>query len=431
MKLPILPGNRYRVTIVTRPDRQWPFQLKIYDRLTEQVSREVIRGLTIRQRGRAYERAAERERQLNTGAIGPLAAIPWAEARKAALATIEAETRETTVAGYQWAFDRFERYVESAEGLKKRPGPDCKKLRFVDQVTGPLVQGYVAWRRNGGDGKRVEGSTVNKDLRHLAAIWTYMIRKGLARENPWTNVPKLEAFKRKRVRLTFEQRELLLAKAGNISLKFHAAVSLASDTGPRVEELSHVTWPHIDIASRSWLITREPCGWQPKGNAERIVRFGDDTAHVLEEWRNAQVATVMSKTGVTAEEARIIVSAGRVFGRGRSRKHDPWERDFNNDLRDACKAAGIPTVLCHGLRFTVGYLAKVAGAAPLDIKDLLGHACFTTTQHYIGEDQESGAAAAFEALQRASRQRSIGAKQVPQQKDGAGESACGLSPANP
>jgi hypothetical protein len=62
------------------------------------------------------------------------------------------------------------------------------------------------------------------------------------------------------------------------------------------------------------------------------------------------------------------------------------------------------------LRFTVGYLAKVAGAAPLDIKDLLGHACFTTTQHYIGEDQEGGAAAAFEAMQKASRQRSIGAK---------------------
>ena len=38
---PILPGARYRVTLITRRDgRRWPYQLKIRDRATGRETRE-------------------------------------------------------------------------------------------------------------------------------------------------------------------------------------------------------------------------------------------------------------------------------------------------------------------------------------------------------------------------------------------------------
>jgi len=399
---------RWRVTVITRRDgRRWPYQLKITDRLTRRVIREVVRGATLRQKRRAYERAAERERQLNGLAQEILPApSPWPEAKGRVFEYLGTRLRPESIGTYRRILDLAQAYVAT----KLWGG-----LRFTDDVTGPLAEGYAAWRQaHPRRGQKVEAVTINRDLAHLAAFWGHLVRLGLAAENPWAGASRLKVFRAGRVRLTFAQRRRLLAAAAALPLDLHAAVALAADCGPRIQELAHVTWPHLDLSARTWLVTREPCGWQPKSGRARVLRFGEAAAGLLTDWRPARIAKVIASTdGASSEEVRQVVLAGRVFGRGASPLHDPWERDFTAGLGRACVAASVPVVTCHGLRRTIGRLAKEAGAAPLDIRDLLGHADFRTTEGYIGEGQADGAAAAFEAFSRGAQ----GAKQVPQPPD--------------
>jgi hypothetical protein len=61
----IAVGARYLVSVVCRPKRQWPYNLRIRDRLAGRIVEEVVRGVTIRHRAEAYARAAKRREFLN------------------------------------------------------------------------------------------------------------------------------------------------------------------------------------------------------------------------------------------------------------------------------------------------------------------------------------------------------------------------------
>jgi len=397
----ILPGTRWRITVVTRRDgRRWPYQLKITDRATGRETREVVRGVGLKQKRRAYERAAAREEQLNGLADEPATQIvPWPEARETALGDVTAKRAPATARAYR-------RTLRHLEGYARQRLP--RGLAWVDQVTGLLAQGFPAWR----SGSKVEASTINRDLRHLRGFWGYLVRLGLAAGNPWREVPWLPEFRRRRRVLTLEERQRVLAAGSDLGLKFHAALALAAETGARAQELSHVTWGHVDLSARTWLITRELCGWRPKGRAEGLVFFSSETARLLGDWRSARVATLVSREGVPRDDAPVLLSAMRVFGRGRTAGPDPWEREFNRLLKRACADAGVGPITCHGLRYTLGRLAREAGASPLDIRDLLRHAEISTTDRYCEMDQAAGARAAFDAMRRGAE----GAKQVPEDK---------------
>jgi len=407
----ITTSTRYRVTVITRRDRENPFQMEIRDRLTGDEHREAIRDLTIRQRAEAYKRAAAREAELNggTATTGP---VSWAEARTKGEATIAAEKRTGTAMAYRKGLDALERYAEDA--LTCRPGPDGKRLQFLEQVTAVLARGFPGWRKAHGltrNRKRVitvREATINRDLAQLHAFWgEYLVKLGIATANPWHGINFMRGFARQPVRLTYEQRAALLKEVEDLGLKFHAACALAAETGPRVGELCHVTWAHVDTRLGAWLITEEAGGWRPKGVCERLVRFSTETGRLLEDWRGAQVAELVGQ-GLDGDDAREAVNGRRVFGTGRKATSDNYERTFNHDLRRACRRVGVPEITCHELRYTVGRLMADAGAAPTAIKEVLGHAAIQTTMHYIGQGQPGGARAAFDALQ-----RQVGANSVP------------------
>ncbi len=401
----ITASNRYRVTIITQPKRKHPFQFDITDRLTGQRRRETIRGITsARAKQKAYQRAAEREAELNSRADGPAGPVPWTEAREQGLAVAKAEKRAATFGAYHRVLNVLERYAEDA--FTCRPGADGRRLQYVEQVTPAVARGFVPWRKTHGltpGGKQpmtVRETTVNRDLRHLQAFWNqYLMKFGLAGENPWKDIRLLRPFRRQRTRLTRPQVNAILHEASQMSLKFHAALALAAEAGPRIGELSHVIWQHIDTGNGKWLITEEPCGWRPKGVEERLVGFTAETGRLLEEYRSSRVAELVGQ-GLSAEDARLLVNAGRVFRRGQSAGNEMWEREFNRHLKRACLLAAVPPVTCHGLRYTVGRLAAEAGATPWQVQAMLGHAAMATTLHYVGRDQPGAARAAFEALTR-------------------------------
>ena len=390
----VIPSNRWHVTIIMRRDREPPFALRMHDRLNGEITREVLRGLTIRQRGEAYAAATARQAVLNSGPA-PMTMLSWDKARARVEKVIEGEKRPATLKAYRKSLGAFERYAE--EILTCQPGPAGRRLQFVAQVSEAVAREFSAWRLREGVGN----FTVNRDLRHLAAFWNeYLGKMDLATFNPWQRIKRQGVVHREVVRLTAAQLAALLRKTCDFGPKFHAAVALAAEVGPRVGELCHTTWRHVDTALCAWLITVEPCGWKPKGVAERLVRFSPETGRLLDRWRRAAVADLVAQ-GFGKADAVLLVDAGRVFGVGQCAGPDRWERNFNRDLQAACKAAKVPDVTCHGLRYTVGRLAADAGAAPTAVKDMLGHASIGTTMHYIGSGQAGGAVVAFEALQRA------------------------------
>lgn len=418
-------SRRYRVRVVTRRERKRPFQIDILDRLTGRRRRETVRDITsVRAKRQVHQRAAEREAELNSRADGPGGPVPWADARERALAVVAAEKRPATLRAYKKVLNVLERYAEDV--FTCRQGADGRRLQYVDQVTPAAARGFVSWRKAHGlapGGKRqvaVRETTVNRDLRHLRSFWNqYFLTLGLAAENPWTDVRPLRPFRRHRTRLNRRQLDALLHEAENMDTRFHAALALAAETGPRIGELSHVTWAHINTATGAWLIIEEPCGWKPKGVEERMVGFTAETGRLLEDWRSARIAELVGQ-GVSADDARLVVNAGPVFGRGTTAGEDPWEREFNRDLKKACLFAGVPPITCHGLRYTLGRLAAEAGATPWQVQAMLGHAAMATTLHYVGRDKPGAARAAFEALS-GSRARAVCANCVPKGEEGGRE----------
>jgi len=408
----VLPGNRWRVTVVKIGKR---LVLRVRDRLLGQVVHETIRHLTLHQTAKAGDVAKRRQDFLNSGAPEAHEPVEWAKAKVAGFKSLEARRRPATVACYRHVLAWLERYT--AEAFPARSGG----WRFVEQIDAGIAEGYVAWRRSHVRRvKRCGEATINRDLRHFRGFWTYLRRLKLAASNPWVEVPMLNAFEQERTRLTLQQVGRLVKAAKAKGPAFRAALALTVETGPRIAELSHVTWPHLDLGAGVWRITLEPCGWLPKGSRERSLRFSPATAGLLAKWHSEQVRQ-LTAAEIPAADAALVVDAGRVFGRGRTAGHDTWERDFNSNLRAACGAAGVPVVTCHGLRRTVGRLAKDAGAAALDIQDLLGHADFATTQAYIGEGQAAGARAAFEVMQ-----GRLGKKQVKGPRGAHGQRGVGI-----
>lgn len=388
----VLPGRRWRVTLVTRPGRAHPYQLRITDRMTGLKVHEVLRGIGLRDRKRAYAAAAAREVALNEAPGGAAAAaVEWPEARRRLQDRASARAAWATRALLRQTLDRLERFILEISG---RP------IRWADQVDVTAAERFVAWRKAGGAGRPgVGGVTVNKDLRTLRAAWNALAREGAVASNPWQAVPNLKVMERIKTRLTGDQVRRLVRESSKGGTRFEACLAMALDTGMRSMELSHLSWQHVDLSGRTATVAEEACGWRPKDFQERRLRFSERTAGLLQELKAAATAAAVRAGGLTPDEAWQVLGRRRVFGQSGTARTDVWDRRFNRALQEACGRAGVPEVTCHGLRRSVARIAREAGAEGRDVQALLGHSSFSTTQSYIGDDQAEASARAFEALE--------------------------------
>ena len=173
------------------------------------------------------------------------------------------------------------------------------------------------------------------------------------------------------------------------------------DTAVRNGELCHATWQHVDLTALTITVAPEPGGWEPKDHQIRRAFFSPETGLLLRQWAAACRSSLVAREHIKPEKADEILQGCRVFGVGLSAGHDPYERTFNALLKKACSAAGTPEVTAHALRRTVARLANEAGAGIRDLKELLGHSNLSTTEIYIGREQEDAARRVRLALARA------------------------------
>jgi len=392
----ITSSTRYRVTVITRRDRENPFQLEVRDRLTGEEHREGIRDLhecTRRTRREADSRAAAMESDLNSGRAARLEAVAWDRFRDGYLADLARRCRRASVNEARSILGMF--------AANRRP-------EVIAAVTVSDVTDFLVSRPG------VSHATANKYLRTLGAAFEWAVKQAFIPANPCAEIKAAKVDRTPpRVLTDLDQRERLLEALGKVGADWATAADLILATGLRMGEVSHLTWRSVDLAARWLQVQPEPDGggsliadwsraWAPKNHNIGKVALDGDMVGALTELKMRARYDLMKAGMEGGEVDRLLepdVSRGssiRVFGRVNA---DGWAKEFRAMVKEACRAAGVPAVGPHDLRRTFATILARAGLDPLALKTVMRHAKIETTEKfYVDMDRERAALRAQDCL---------------------------------
>jgi len=206
-------------------------------------------------------------------------------------------------------------------------------------------------------------STVSRKLTTLRSFFTFMVRKGLLKQNPAKLIPLPKKEKPLPVFLTVDEVFNLINSIdqdGILPLRDLAIIELLYSSGLRVSEISKIKI--LDIDRKEGLVKVSG-----KGNKERIVPFGSKAGEAILKYleRRSELKPKDDHfflnnrgTGITARSIdRIVKKYGLLSGI--SKKISP-----------------------HALRHTFATHLLGSGADLRSIQELLGHSSLSTTQRY-------------------------------------------------
>jgi len=206
-------------------------------------------------------------------------------------------------------------------------------------------------------------STVSRKLTTLRSFFTFMVRKGLLKQNPAKLIPLPKKEKSLPVFLTVDEVFNLINSIdqdGILPLRDLAIIELLYSSGLRVSEISKIKILDIDRKEGLVKVTG-------KGNKERIVPFGSKAGEAILKYleRRSELKPKDDHfflnnrgTGITTRSIdRIVKKYGLLSGI--SKKISP-----------------------HALRHTFATHLLGSGADLRSIQELLGHSSLSTTQRY-------------------------------------------------
>lgn len=280
--------------------------------------------------------------------------ITYGEFQEAYLEHKTPELARASVQAAKWTLLRFARTMAP---------------RLLLDINLPTVETYKSRRL-----REVRAATVRKELRTLHAAFSWAVKMGYIKTNPAAGVGYPRGPAREKVVLSPEESRRLLQEVEKRGTPFAAFVCLALETGMRIGEIANLQPADIDFANR-WVRIRPKQDWSPKGKRERIVRVSPVTGRLL--WQ--------------------LHDCGPYILAGTNR--DDWKRLMRQQLKEACRAAGVPEVTPHDLRRTAATLMALAGV-PIDVAQrVLGHESYQTTQkHYIRIREREAADIALKLL---------------------------------
>ena len=310
--------------------------------------------------------------QESTGFTNKTAALRVEAKRKADLLDRRAGFTKAKLA------PKFEDYVEQFLAWSReqhRPKThalhewNCKTLKrffsgkYLDEITTEMVEDFKSARKHEAklgakDGRSISGTTVNRALETLKALFYQTERSGYAVKNPVVGVAMFpDVLDAMRV-LTFEEQAAYLSQASQ-PLCDIAKVML--DTGMRPEEVFRIRMENVDFEQKTIF---NP--FDKTKAARRTIPMTADAAHLL--------------------NARITKLAGKgtpfVF---------PSPYDFQKPIGSVKKAhrlaatkAGIKgRFRLYDLRHTFATRAVAAGADLPTMGALLGHTTIQMTMRYV------------------------------------------------
>jgi len=247
-----------------------------------------------------------------------------------------------------------ERYVYSGQQLERFFGGYTK----LSEITPKRVDEYKARRL-----KTVKPGTVNRELQclramiNLAKTWNQF--QG---ENPVSKAGLLDEIRDDLVPLTWEEEDKLIAV---LSPSLARIVEFDLNTGMRIDEVITLREKAVDFGRRIAKLEAT----EQKGKRTREVPLNERALDLIHEaidhgkrYRNPQ---------------------GYIFLNWRQGKPYQGHDAVYPSIIRACKRAGIRRIHPHLLRHTFITRAIEAGAGPISVQEIVGHANLKTLLRYV------------------------------------------------
>ena len=217
--------------------------------------------------------------------------------------------------------------------------------------------------------ERMRIATANHHIQLLRAILRRAVNNRRLRHE---DVPrmKLENPNNKRVRYLTDEEEIKLQT--QLPKWLRPVVTLAIQTGMRKGELQNLTWPDVDVTTRTIRIREAKSGEGRCLPMNSIAR-----AELMQLWeaRRARLRAVV----VSRNEATAHVLPAPEGG---------YLHNFNRYWYAALKRAGIEDLHFHDLRHTFATRYMMAGGNLFSLQILLGHKTAAMVQRYAHLSRE-------------------------------------------
>jgi integrase/recombinase XerC len=292
---------------------------------------------------------------------------------------------------------RFARYLAverraSAHTLKAYLGDLAQYAAWLAESGQPLLPGSPAAVRAflARASAESRAPSLARKLSALRSFYRFLVREGLAEQNPARAVASPKLPKRLPVVLPEEDAAALMDApdhlAAPLALRDRAILELLYGAGLRAAELVGLDVADVDLEQ---LLVRV----LGKRRKERIVPFGRPAAAALHAWLDGGRPVLAAGPARAGAAAALFLNhrGGRITTRSVARRIDHW-----------VLAAALPRhVHPHVLRHTFATHLLSNGADLRGIQELLGHASLSTTQRYTHVDWKRLAAVYDEAHPRA------------------------------
>jgi len=233
-------------------------------------------------------------------------------------------------------------------------------------------------------------TSLARKLSTLRSLYAFLVREGLAAQNPARGVASPRRPKKLPVVLPEQDAAALVeapaALSTPLALRDHACLELLYGAGLRVAELVGLDVGQVDLARRLVRVLG-------KRSKERIVPFGRPAAEALGAWLDGGRPVLAAGPDHAGAGAALFLNhrGGRITTRSIARRLERW----------VLEAALPRRVHPHVLRHSYATHLLSAGADLRGIQELLGHASLSTTQRYTHVDWRRLAAAYDDAHPRA------------------------------
>ena len=214
------------------------------------------------------------------------------------------------------------------------------------------------------------GKTIARQLSTLRTFYRYLMREGIAKDNPVVDVRAPKSGKRLPKALDADQVTQLLDagtdKGDPLSLRDQAMMELFYACGLRLAELLSLNMDSIDLSAAQLLVTG-------KGNKTRQLPMGKPAITALKRWLKSRPLFV--KDG--AEKALFLSQNGKRLSSSsvqKRLKRHALERGLDDHLHP------------HKLRHSFATHLLESSGDLRAVQELLGHADLATTQVYTHLD---------------------------------------------
>ena len=209
--------------------------------------------------------------------------------------------------------------------------------------------------------------SIQRRLSGIRSFMNYLLREGLIKKNPASDVKTPKAPKRLPNVLDIDQiNQLLNIKETNpISLRDKAILELLYSSGLRLSELVNLNPIDLNLKDKSLMVTG-------KGGKTRLVPIGQQAIEAVKQWLD-----VRSQLAKIDEEALFVsTKGGRLGQRAIQARITHWGK------KNGIQQGVYPHLLRHSF---ATHLLEASGDLRA-VQELLGHKDISTTQIYTHLD---------------------------------------------